>query len=84
MLRYIFLTVEQRNAADDRTFGGVFRDMLDEMEDITIIEALNRILMLAFEKIRAIQNISKEIVDQILDIFMGIVIEKYHLKRHAA
>ncbi len=55
-----------------------------EMKDIMIIEALNKILILAFEKIREIVNISKEIVDQIMDIILGIVIEKYHLKRCVA
>jgi SRSO17 transposase len=81
MLRYIFLTVEQRNAADDKTFGGVFRDMLDEMDDITIMEALYRILNIIFDEIRQIEYISKEIVDKIMDILLGIVIEKYHFKQ---
>lgn len=83
MLRYIFITVEQRNATDDKTFGGVFREMIDEMDDITIMEALYRILNIVFDKIKQIENISKEIVDKILDIFLGIVIEKYHLKQCA-
>ena len=84
MLRYIFLTIEQRTVADGKTFGGVFRDMIDEMNDITIIEALNRIFILAFEKIRELENISKETVDQIIDIFLGLAMEKYHLKRNVA
>lgn len=84
MLRYIFLTVEQRNSSDDKTFGGIFLDMIEEMKDITIVEALYRILVLAFEKIRDLEYVSKEIIDKIFDIFMGIVIEKYHLKRLAA
>ncbi len=84
MLRYIFLTVEQRNASNDRPVEKFFAICGGEMKDITIIEVLNIILIFAFEKIRAIVKISKEIVDQIMDIFLGIVIEKYHLKRHAA
>jgi hypothetical protein len=84
MLRFIFLTVEQRKASDDKTFGGIFRDTIQEMKDITIFEALNRILILTFEKIRGLECISKEVVDQIMGVFMGIVIENYHLKRSAA
>ena len=84
MLRYIFLTVEQRNIVDDRTFGGVFRDTIDEMEDITIYEALNRILLMAFERIRELGIVSKEIIDRIMDVFMGIVIERYQIKQNVA
>jgi len=84
MMRYIFLTVQQRNGIDDRTFGGVFRDTIEEIEDITIFEALSRILVLAFDKLRGTDGISKEVAEQIMDIFMGIVIEKYKLKRCVA
>lgn len=84
MLRYVFLTVEQRSSSDDKTFGGVFRDTIDEIQDITILEALNRILILAFEKIRGLECLSKDTVDKIMDILMGIVIENYQLKRIAA
>lgn len=84
MLRYVFITVEQRKSADMRTFGGVFRDMIEEMEDITILEALYRILEMAAEKIRGLNGISKNIIDSIIEIFMGIVIEKFHLKKYAA
>ena len=84
MMRYIFLSVEQRDSTDDRTFGGVFRDTIEELEDITVLEALGRIMVMAFEKIRELDSISKETIDKILDIFMGIVIENYQLKRSAA
>lgn len=84
MLRYIFLTVEQRNNADDKTFGGVYQEMLEEMKDITLAEALVKIMALAFEKIRALKEISEDIINQLLDIFMGIVMEKYQLKCLAA
>lgn len=84
MLRYIFLSVEQRNAGDDRTFGGVFREMTDEMEDISFLEALMRIISLVFEEIKKIQDISKETIDKIMDIFFGIIIKKYRIKQCVA
>lgn len=81
MLRYIFLTVEQRNSADDKTFGGVFLELVEEMKDITVMDALNRIMLLAFEKIKELNYVSKEIAEKILDVFMGIALENYKLKR---
>jgi len=84
MLRYVFITVEQRKAADMRTFGGVYREMIDEMEDITIVQAFYRIMELAFNRLTEVTGFSKDIIDAILDIFMGIIIEKYHLKNNAA
>jgi len=84
MLRYIFLTVEQRNSVDDKTFGGVYMEMIDEMKDITVAEALIRILVLAFREIRKLEDISEKIISQIFDIFMGVVMEKYQFKRLAA
>jgi hypothetical protein len=80
MLRYIFLSVEQRKSVDDKTLGGLFLEMIEEMKDITIFEALNRILVLVFEQIRELDDISKETIDKIFDIFMGVVIKKYNLK----
>jgi len=84
MFRYVFLSVEQRNSTDGKTFGGMFREVIEEMEDITVLEALNRILILAFEKIRELDDISKEKIDEILDIFMGVVMKEYGLICSAA
>lgn len=84
MLRYIFLTVEQRNCTDDKTFGGVFLETIEEMKDITIFEALTRMLALAFKEIRELQFIAEAIIDKIFEIFMGVAMEKYQIKYLAA
>ena len=84
MLRYIFLTVEQRNSIDAKTFGGVYMEMIEEMKDITLAEALIRILALAFQKIRDLDVLSEEIISKIFDIFMGLISENYQNKRLAA
>ncbi len=54
------------------------------MQDITLIDALNLIFALLLAKIREIDNISKENIDQIYDVFIGIVIEKFNLKSISA
>lgn len=84
MLRYIFLTVEQRKSVDPKTLGGVYREMIEEMEDITVVEALSKIIILAMRKINDLQIVDKETINQIIDVFMGIMLEKYHFKCEAA
>ena len=44
MIRYIFLAVEQRYASDDRTIGSLFAATSDEIRDLSLTEALVRIL----------------------------------------
>lgn len=84
MLRYIFLSVEQRNSVDDKTLGGIFLEVIEEIKDITVFEALNKILVLVFEKLREMEYICNETIEKIIDIFMGIALEKYQLKERAA
>ena len=79
-IRHIFLTVEQRMSADSKTFGGVFMEFIDEMKDITIVDALTRILGLVFEKLRAIPETSKKILDELIQIFMGLIFEKFGIQ----
>lgn len=46
LLRYIFLTVEQRVSIDAKTLGGLYLSEIEEMKDITLLEALMRIMTL--------------------------------------
>lgn len=52
--------------------------------NISYKDKINRLKKSAFYKIRATENLSEEIVDQIIDSFLCIVIEKYHLRRNIA
>ena len=61
----MIVTVEQRNSIDAKTFGGVYMEMIDKMKDITLIEALSRIMVLAFREIRELADISEIIISQI-------------------
>ena len=78
-LRHIFLTVEQRNASDDKTFGGVFFEIIEEMKDIAVVEALKRILSLAFEKLRKTSKTTNEYLDELTDVFIGEIAKKFGL-----
>ncbi len=46
-MRYMFLAYQSRMQTDHRTFGELFYACCDEVKDISFLEALHRILMLA-------------------------------------
>jgi hypothetical protein len=70
MIRYIFLAVEQRMASDDRTIGALFFAASDEIQDISLTEALVRILSLVWNKIRHFYATSEQVAQQIIQTTM--------------
>ena len=49
-------------SADDKTFGGMFLELIGEMKDNTIVDSLVKILSLAFDKLREFSNVTEEIL----------------------
>jgi hypothetical protein len=84
MLRYLFLSVEQRSCTDGKTFGGMYFDMIEELKDISIIDAMVRLIGLAFKKIRDMIDVSDKILNEMINVFVGLVTEKYGLKLSGA
>ncbi|MFH1112880.1 MAG: hypothetical protein V1792_03080 [Pseudomonadota bacterium] len=70
MIRYIFLAAEQRFACDERTIGALFHAASDEIRDISLAEALFRILSLVRDKVRELYETSEQLVQQIIDTTM--------------
>jgi hypothetical protein len=70
MIRYIFLAVEQRHASDDRTIGALFLAASDEMRDISLTEALARILCLVGDRVREFYATSEQVVLEIIECTM--------------
>ncbi len=70
MIRYIFLVVEQRFASDERTIGALFHAASDEIRDISVTEALFRILSLVRDKVRRLYETSEQLVQQIIETTM--------------
>lgn len=70
MIRYIFLAVEQRFASDERTIGALFLAASDEIRDISLTEALLRILSLVQGKVRELYETSEQLVQQIIEATM--------------
>lgn len=74
MIRYLFLTFEQRLHDDHRTFGSLFHACVDEMKDLTIIEALQRILALTLDQVRSSGEFAEEVIRKIVDTVMSVAI----------
>ena len=80
MMRYTFLSYEQRLHDDPRTFGELFYACCDEIKDLSVLEALQRILTLAIHKLRNNIELSEQVVQEMLEAFMGAVKELFNLK----
>lgn len=81
MMRYMFLSYEQRLHDDPRTFGELFHACCDEIKDLSLLEALQRIITLAIHKLRNINELSEQLVQNMLDALMGAVVELFNLKK---
>lgn len=75
MSRYIFLAFEQRCHDDPRTLGSLFLACSDEMEDLSLVESMQRILRLAMEKIRSAGIVTEDVALALLDSIMNIAID---------
>ena len=74
LIRYLFLAVEQRFHDDHRTFGSLFHACIDEMKDLSIIEALQRILTLAMDRVRKSGEFAEGVIMKILDAVMTVAV----------
>lgn len=75
MSRYIFLSFEQRCHDDPRTLGTLFFACSNEMKDLSLIDALQRLLTLAMEKIRSAGIVAEDIALALVDMVMGTAID---------
>lgn len=71
MIRYIFLAVEQRMSSDERTIGGLFLAAGEEIRDLSLTEALVRILSLAWDRVREYYATSEQLVLEIIEATMN-------------
>ncbi len=60
MVRYMLLALEQRRQDDPRTFGSMFRACCEEMQDLSFMAALKRIMELAVNKLRSAGEYAEE------------------------
>lgn len=82
MIRYLFLSFEQRVHKDHRTFGSLFHACIEEMKDLSIIEALQRIMTLAVDRIRRSGEFAEDAIGKIVDAVMDIAIAMLNSNQH--
>ena len=75
MARYIFLAVEQRCHDDPKTIGSLFFAFSEEIKDLSLIEALQRLLALALDKVRSSGEFAEDVVFAMIDAIMGAAVE---------
>lgn len=79
LIRYLFLSYRQRCETDDRTLGELFFARCEELRDITLVEALHRILTLVVDELRKIELTSEEFIQNIINTIMSTIIIKLNL-----
>ena len=75
MSRYIFLAYEQRCHDDARTLGTLFHACSDELKDLSLIEALQRILALVKDELCAAGIAAEGVIFVILEAIMSTAID---------
>lgn len=74
LTRYVFLAFEQRCHDDPRTLGKLFFACSDEMQDLSLLDAMERLLTLAMEKLRSAGIIAEDAVLALVDIVMDVAV----------
>ena len=69
------MAYEQRHRDDSRTLGTLFYACSEELQDLNLIEALQRIIALALDKIRAVGIATDDVIHAILDTVMATAID---------
>lgn len=69
--RYNMLSLYQRQCVDQRSFGELFRACNDEMNNLSFMVSLERIMRLALVNIRRLFDFSERMVQVMLDQVMG-------------
>ena len=75
MCRYVFLAFEQRCHDDPRTIGSLFFACYEEQRDLTLVEAMQRLLSLALAEIRTAGIIAEDAILALVDTVMGFALD---------
>ena len=81
LLRYTFLSYEQRMNNDPRSFGELFYACCDEIKDLSLLEALQRMITLAISKLRIYNDITEQFIQSMIDVLMGLAIGIFDLEQ---
>ena len=81
-MRYMFLAYQIRTSTDQRTFGDLFYACCDEIKDISFIEAVYRLLMLAAERIRKMSAFCQKTVQSFFDAIIDAALDCVNMSKN--
>jgi hypothetical protein len=81
-MRYMFLSYQCRIETDHRTFGDLFYACCDEVEDITFLEAVYRILTLATDRLKQLGTFSEKTAAAFFDAIMNTALQCVGLSKN--
>jgi hypothetical protein len=82
-MRYMFLAYRCRLETDQRTFGDLFYACCDELNDISFVEALYRILTLAADRLRKMGAFCEKTVQAFFDTLMEAALKYVNLSKNS-
>lgn len=74
-MRYMFLVYQCRLESDHRTFGDLFYRCCSEVDDVSFIEALYRVLSLAVVQLKAIGSFCEKTASAFFDAVMDTALQ---------
>ncbi len=81
-MRYMFLAYQCRQETDQRTFGQLFYACCDEVDDISFIGALYRILTLAARRLRELNSFCEKTATAFFDAVMDAALQCVGLSKN--
>ena len=64
--RYLLIALQQRQAIDDRSLDGIFRECIAELKDLTLAEAIGRLIAFVIDGLRERWAESEKLVDDLI------------------
>lgn len=68
--RYMILSVENREAKDERSLGEIFMLFSDELADVTWVQAFQMLLQLFNEMLSVDLGLPERKINEMMDLFM--------------
>ena len=81
-MRYMFIAYRVRMETDHRSFGDLFYACCQELDDISLIEALHRIMTLAVNQLRQMSKYCEKTAMAFFDTVMGTALKYVNLSKN--
>jgi hypothetical protein len=81
-MRYLFIAYGVRMETDHRSFGDLFYTCCQELNDISFVEALHRIMTLAVEQLRQIGTFCEKTAITFFDTVMAAALKYVNLSKN--